>query len=35
LPKAVGDLMQQFSGRRAAVERYEVLVDERVPTSVS
>jgi hypothetical protein len=35
MPKALGDLMQQFSGRRTAVERYEVLVDERVPTSVS
>ena len=29
MPKALGDLMQQFSGRRTAVERYEVLVDER------
>ena len=31
MPRALGDLMQQFSGRRTAVERYEVLVDERVP----
>ncbi len=29
MPRALGDLMQQFSGRRTAVERYEVLVDER------
>ena len=31
MPKALGDLMQQFSGRRTGVDRYEVLVDERVP----
>jgi hypothetical protein len=30
MPKALGDLMQQFSGRRVSVERYDVLVDERV-----
>ena len=35
MPKALGDLMRQFSGRRTSVERYEVLVDERVPTAVS
>jgi hypothetical protein len=29
MPKALGDLMQQFSGRRTGVDRYEVLVDER------
>lgn len=34
MPRALGDLMQQFSGRRTAVERYEVLVDERVPSGV-
>ena len=28
---ALGDLMQQFSGRRTGVDRYDVLVDERVP----
>ena len=30
MPRALGDLMQQFSGRRASVDRYDVLVDERV-----
>ena len=35
MPKALGDLMQRFSGRRVSVERYDVLVDERVPTGVS
>lgn len=34
MPRALGDLMQQFSGRRASVERYDVLVDERVPSAV-
>jgi hypothetical protein len=32
MPKALGELMQQFSGRRTGVERYDVLVDERVPS---
>jgi hypothetical protein len=31
MPKALGGLMQQFSGRRTSVDRYDVLVDERVP----
>ena len=35
MPKALGDLMQQFSGRRTSVERYDVLVDERFGSSVS
>jgi hypothetical protein len=35
LPKALGDLMQQFSGKRISVERFDVLVDERVPATVS
>lgn len=35
MPKALGELMQQFSGRRIGVERYDVLVDERVPAAVS
>jgi hypothetical protein len=35
MPRALGDLMQQFSGRRISVERYAVLADERVPTAVS
>ena len=35
MPKALGELMQQFSGRRISVDRYDVLVDERVPTGVS
>jgi hypothetical protein len=35
MPKALGEIMQQFSGRRISVELYEVLVDERVPTAVS
>jgi hypothetical protein len=35
MPKALGEIMQQFSGRRISVERYDVLVDERVPTAVS
>jgi hypothetical protein len=30
MPRALGDLMQQFSGRRASVDRYDVLVDERI-----
>ena len=30
MPRALGDLMQQFPGRRASVDRYDVLVDERV-----
>ena len=32
MPKALGELMQRFSGRRLSVERYAVLVDDRVPT---
>jgi hypothetical protein len=35
MPKALGEIMQQFSGRRIGVERYDVLVDERVPAAVS
>jgi hypothetical protein len=35
MPKALGELMQQFSGRRIGVERYDVLVDERAPATVS
>ena len=35
MPKALGEIMQQFSGRRISVERYDVLIDERVPTAVS
>ena len=35
LPKALGDLMQQFSGRRTGVDRYEVLVDERATAAAS
>jgi hypothetical protein len=30
MPRALGNLMQQFSGRRAGVDRFDVLVDERV-----
>lgn len=33
MPKALGDLMQQFSGHRTGVDRYEVLVDERAPVA--
>ena len=33
MPKALGDLMQQFSGHRTSVDRYEVLVDERAPAT--
>jgi hypothetical protein len=33
MPRALGDLMQQFSGRRTSVERYDVLVDERVAST--
>jgi hypothetical protein len=29
MPRALGDLMEQFSGRRTSVDRYDVLVDER------
>jgi hypothetical protein len=35
MPKALGEIMQQFSGRRIGVERYDVLVDERAPAAVS
>ena len=35
MPKALGDLMQQFSGRRTGVERYDVLVDQRVPSAAA
>ena len=35
MPRALGDLMQQFSGRRTGVDRYDVLVDERVGADVS
>jgi hypothetical protein len=35
MPSALGELMQQFSGRRVGVERYDVLIDERVPAAVS
>jgi hypothetical protein len=30
MPRSLGGLMQQFSGRRTGVDRYDVLVDERV-----
>ena len=30
MPKALGPLMEQFSGRRTSVDRYDVLVDQRV-----
>ena len=33
MPKALGELMNQFSGRRTSVARYEVLVDERSPVT--
>ena len=33
MPKALGELMQQFSGRRTGVDRYDVLVDERIPST--
>jgi heme-degrading monooxygenase HmoA len=29
MPRALGDLMEQWSGRRTSVERYEVVVDAR------
>ena len=35
MPKALGEIMQQFSGRRIGVERYDVLVDERVPAGAT
>jgi hypothetical protein len=35
MPKALGELMQQFSGRRISVERYDVLIDERVPAAAA
>jgi hypothetical protein len=35
MPKALGDLMQQFSGRRTSVEHYAILVDERVGAGVT
>jgi hypothetical protein len=30
LPKALGPLMQKFNGHRVSVERFDVLIDERV-----
>ena len=30
MPRALGELLQQFSGRRTSVDRYDVLVDERI-----
>ena len=35
MPKALGELMKEFSGRRISVVRYDVLVDERVPTATA
>jgi hypothetical protein len=35
MPRALGDLMRQFSGSRISVERYEVLVDERIPSETT
>jgi hypothetical protein len=35
MPKALGEIMQRFSGRRISVERYAVLVDERVPSATT
>jgi Antibiotic biosynthesis monooxygenase len=29
MPRQLGDLMEQWAGRRSAVERYEVLLDRR------
>lgn len=29
MPRQLGDLMKDWSGRRTAVERYEVVMDER------
>ncbi|HEV3478552.1 MAG TPA: hypothetical protein VG144_03790 [Gaiellaceae bacterium] len=34
MPRALGDIMQRFSGRRVSVERYAVLADERVGATV-
>lgn len=33
MPKALGEIMQQFSGRRLSVDRYDVLVDDRVSSA--
>jgi hypothetical protein len=35
MPRALGDLMQHFSGRRTSVERFKVLVDERIPSAAT
>ena len=35
MPRALGDLMQHFSGRRTSVERFKVLVDERIPSATT
>ena len=35
MPKALGEIMNKFSGRRISVDRYDVLVDERVPSSAA
>jgi hypothetical protein len=35
MPRALGDLMQQFSGRRTSVEGYAVLVDERIGAGIT
>jgi hypothetical protein len=34
MPKALGELMDQFSGRRVGVERFDVLVDDRATATV-
>ena len=33
MPKALGELMDKFSGTRVSVDRYEVLIDERIPST--
>ena len=35
MPRALGDLMEQFSGRRTSVQRYAVLVDDRAPAGAT
>ncbi|HET9324121.1 MAG TPA: hypothetical protein VFO03_09595 [Gaiellaceae bacterium] len=34
LPKALGEIMEQWSGRRVSVDRYEVMAEDRIGTTV-
>ena len=34
MPQALGEIMNQWSGRRVSVDRYEVMAEDRVGTTV-